>query len=67
MELSSIDKLLKDNVITQRTFDKVKIGKELIERKYRSKSRKNKSWNKIMKKINTFKLANEEKRSHKNN
>ena len=67
MELSSIDKLLKDNVITQRTFDKVKIGKELIERKYRSKSRKNKSWNKIMKKINTFKLANEEKEIIKKN
>ena len=65
MEISSLDKLLKDHVITQRTYDKVKIAKEQIERKYKSKSRKNKSWNKINKKINSFKLSNEDKETIK--
>ena len=57
----SIGKLLNDNVISQRTHDAVKIGKSLIERKYKSIYKKIKMWNKISTNLNKFNLTDEEK------
>ena len=57
----SLEKLLKEKKITQHTFDKVTIAKELIERKYNMKTQKNSDWNDIIKQINNLEISQEEK------
>ena len=57
----SLEKLLKQKKISQRTFDKVTIAKQIIERKYNFKGQKNNEWNGIIEKINTLDISESEK------
>ncbi len=56
-----LTQLLKQKKINQRTFDKVTIAKQYIERKYNSKAIKNTEWNEIISKINTMNIPDNEK------
>ena len=60
----SIEQLLKSKVISQRTFDRVKIAKEYIEKKYRLKKEeeqeKKKDWEEIMSRMTQLNLAEDE-------
>lgn len=58
----SLEELLKQKKISQRTYDKVTIGKQIIERKYNLKSMQVSEWSYIFDKINSFDLKEEEKR-----
>ena len=44
----NLEKLLKDKKISQRTFDKVTIAKQIIERKYNLQGTKYLEWNNII-------------------
>ena len=57
----NLDKLLKDKKISQRTFDKVTIAKQIIERKYNLQSSKYLEWNNIIEKINSLDISEEQK------
>ena len=57
----TLETLLKNKKINQRTFDKVKIAKEYIERKYSIKTTKNNEINAIIDKINSLEISDEEK------
>ena len=52
----SIEQLLKSKVISQRTFDRVKIAKEYIEKKYNIKSIINTKKNEIYQKIKNLNI-----------
>ena len=41
MTVKTLDQLLKENIISQRTYDKVILSKQYIERKYNLKSKQN--------------------------
>ena len=56
-----LETLLKNKRINQRTYDKVKIAKEYIERKYNLKTLKNTQYNTILEKINSLEVSDEEK------
>ena len=56
-----LELLLKNKKINQRTFDKVKIAKEYIERKYNLKATKSNAINAIIDKINSLQISDEEK------
>ena len=56
-----LEQLLKEKRISQRTYDKVKIAKECIERKYNLKTIKNTEYNNIIEKINSMQVSDEEK------
>ena len=53
--------LLKNKKISQKTYDKVKIAKQEIERKYNLKTIKNTEYNTILEKINSLEISDEEK------
>ena len=53
--------LLKEKIISQRTYDKAKIAKEIIERKYNLKNVENAELNYIIEKINSLDLNEEDK------
>ena len=57
----SLEELLKKEKISQRTYDKAKIAKQIIERKYNLQFIKNTEWNYIIEKINSLDLNEEEK------
>ena len=57
----SLEELLKQKIISQRTYDKAKIAKQIIERKYNLKSIQTSEWSYIFEKINSFNLNEEEK------
>ena len=57
MQKVSLEKLLKEQKISQQTFDKVTIAKQIIERKYNFQQQKNTEWN-PGKFTNTWKLNN---------
>ena len=46
-----LEQLLKENKISQRTYDKVKVAKQYIEHRYNLKSAKNLEWNEIINRI----------------
>ena len=52
----TLETLLKNKKINQRTYDKVKIAKEYIERKYSIKTTKNNEINAIIDKISNISL-----------
>ena len=52
LQKDNLEKLLKEKRISQRTFDKVTIAKQIIERKYNLKGAKYSEWNNIIEKIN---------------
>ena len=56
-----LETLLKNKRISQNTFDKVKIAKQYIERKYNLKSIKNTEYNAILEKINSLEVSDDEK------
>ena len=62
----SLEELLNDRIISQRTYDKVTIGKQIIERKYNFKDVTNIEWSYILAKINSLDLSEEEKDKIKN-
>ena len=55
-----LEVLLKNNKINQRTFDKVKIAKDYIERKYNMKNTKSSEINTIIDRINSLQISDEE-------
>ena len=61
MNQLDLQDLLKQNKITQRTYDKVTIAKEYISRKYNLKTVKNTEWNNIIEKINQLNIPESEK------
>ena len=56
-----LETLLKNKFISQRTYEKVKIAKEYIERKYNLKTIKNTEYNTILEKINSLEISDDEK------
>ena len=62
-----LNDLLKQKKISQKTYDKVLIAKQYIERKYNLKVIKNLEWNEIISKINSLNVTEEEKTLIKNN
>ena len=58
----SLDKLLKSKIISQRTYDKVKIAKEYIENKYNLKSLASNKLTNILQNIKNLNINEEEKR-----
>jgi len=61
MKGESLEQLLKSHKITQRTFDRVTVAKEYIEKKYNLKSIINTKWNNIIEKLNTMNISEKEK------
>ena len=57
----ALEDLLKEKIISQRTYDKAKIAKEIIERKYNLKNVENAELNYIIEKINSLDLNEEDK------
>ena len=57
----SLEELLKEKRISQRTYDKAKIAKQIIERKYNLQDIKSAEWSYIIEKINSLDLSVEEK------
>ena len=56
-----LETLLKNKKINQRTFDKVKIAKEYIERKYNLKMAKSNEINSVIEKINSLEISDDDK------
>ena len=56
-----LETLLKNKKINQRTYDKVKIGKEYLEKKYNLIHSKSNEVNEIIAKINSLDISNDEK------
>ena len=56
-----LETLLKNKKINQRTYEKVKIAKEYIERKYNLKTMKDSKYNAILEKLNSKDIYDEEK------
>ena len=65
MQKVSLEKLLKEQKISQQTFDKVTIAKQIIERKYNFQQQKNTEWNNIIEQINNFDISEEQKQKLK--
>ena len=61
MNVETLDQLLKSKKISQKTFDRVTVAKEYIERKYNLKSIINTKWNEVIEKINKMNLNEKEK------
>ena len=57
----TLEELLKAKKISQRTYDKAKIAKEIIERKYNLKGMQLAKWKYIAEKINSLDFCEEEK------
>ena len=60
-ENPSLEELLKSRKISQRTFDRVTVAKEYIERKYNLKSIINTKWNELIEKIKKLNISEKEK------
>ena len=62
-----LNQLLNKKKISQRTYDKVIIAKQYIERKYNLKQIKNVEWNNIISKIDSLNVSDKEKKFIKKN
>ena len=62
---ASLEKLLKEHKISQRTFDKVTIAKKYIEHRYNLKTVKNLEWNEIINRIDSLTICDKEKQKIK--
>ena len=60
-----LEQLLKENIISQRTYDKVIVAKNYIERRYNLQNAKNMEWNEIINHINSLQICQEEKQKIK--
>ena len=56
-----LEQLLKEHIISQRTYDKVIVAKNYIERRYNLQTAKNMEWNEIINHINSLQICPEEK------
>ena len=65
MHKVSLEKLLKEKKISQETFDKATIAKQIIERKYNFQQQKNSEWNNIIEQINNFDISEDQKQKLK--
>ena len=65
MQEIPLEQLLKEHIISQRTYDKVIVAKNYIERRYNLQTAKNKEWNEILKHINLLQICPEEKQKIK--
>ena len=61
IQKDNLEKLLKEKRISQRTFDKVTIAKQIIERKYNLQGAKYSEWNNILEKINLLEISEDQK------
>ena len=61
IQKANLEKLLKEKKISQRTYDKATIAKQIIERKYNLQGSKYLEWNNIIEKINSLDIAEEQK------
>ena len=61
IQKDELEKLLKNKKISQRTFDKVTIAKQIIERKYNLQETKYLEWNNIIEKINSLDISESQK------
>ena len=61
IQKDNLEKLLKEKIISQRTFDKVTIAKQIIERKYNLQGAKYSEWNNILEKINSLEISEDQK------
>ena len=61
LQKDNLEKLLKEKRKSQRTFDKVTIAKQIIERKYNLQGAKYSEWNNIIEKINSLEVSDEQK------
>ena len=59
--IPSLETLLKSKIISQKTYNKVTITKNYIERKYNLKTIQNTEFNEIIKKINQLSIPENEK------
>ena len=60
-----LEQLLKEKIISQRTYDKVIVAKNYIERRYNLQTAKNMEWNEIMNQIDSLQICQEEKQKIK--
>ena len=60
-----LEQLLKEHKISQRTYDKVKVAKQYIERRYNLQTAKNLEWNEIINHIDSLKICDKEKQKIK--
>ena len=60
-ENPTLDELLKSRKISQRTYDRVTVAKEYIERKYNLKAIINTKWNDLIEKIKKLNISDKEK------
>ena len=60
-----LEQLLKEKIISQRTYDKVIVAKNYIERRYNLQTAKNMEWNEIMNQIDSLQICHEEKQKIK--
>ena len=60
-----LEQLLKEHIISQRTYDKVIVAKNFIERRYNLQTAKNMEWNEIINHINSLQICQEEKQKIK--
>ena len=65
MQEIPLEQLLKEHIISQRTYDKIIVAKNYIERRYNLQTAKNKEWNKILEHINMLQICPEEKQKIK--
>ena len=56
MTVKTLDQLLKENIISQRTYDKVILSKQYIERKYNLKSKKNLELQNFLSQLNLYNI-----------
>ena len=63
MTIKTLEQLLKENIISQRTYDKVVLSKQYIERKYNFKSKNNLELKNFFSELNRYKI-NESKLSN---
>ena len=61
MKGETLEQLLKSHKITQRTYDRVTVAKEYIEKKYNLKSIINTKWNNVIEKLNSLNISEKEK------
>ena len=60
-----LEQLLKEHKISQRTYDKVKVAKKYIERRYNLQTAKNLEWNEIISRIDSLNICDKEKQKIK--
>ena len=61
-----LEKLLKEKKISQRTYDKVNVAKQYIERRYNLQNVKKLEWNERINHIDSLKICDKEKQKIKN-